>query len=226
MSNQSNIETLKLLERIHKEKHPEYFDLLLQIYERHGKTSPKDCLDEIRLDGSNTFASIFRGRKGVDYDEIVADVARKIKVEDTNITDDYLENELKILGKITDDYWNGLSQEEQEKKAEQLKKLSNKYFDPADLLNGLKLSGNIVPIVIKTFGLRSTQKMMLQIMPEIIGAAIGMQGLRTILGTFIPIINILMNGWLLYDIAGPAFRKTIPTVATIALLRLQTTQEI
>lgn len=219
MANESNVETLALLERLHKEKDPENFEILLQIYERHGKTSPKACLDEIRLDGSNTIASILRGWNGVDYDEIVADVAKKIKVSDNEITDDYRKNELLILGKIAADYWSKLPPEERNKVAEQLKKLSNQYFDPKDLLNILKLGGNIVPYLLKTVGFQATQKLFLTIFPQIFVTQAGIVGLRTVMGAFIPAINVLMGVWLLSDIAGPAFRKTIPTVATIALLR-------
>ena len=219
MSKESNIETLALLERLHEKKNPENFELLLQIYERHGKTSPKACLDEIRRDGSNTFATILRGWEGVDYDEIVADVAKKIKVSNIEITTDYKKNELLILGKIVADYWSKLSPEERKKIADQLKKLGNQYFDPTDLLNILKLGGNIVPYLIKVVGVQTTQKLMLTLLPEIIGAQVAMQGLRTAVGALVPVLNVLMGAWLLNDIAGPAFRKTIPTVATIALLR-------
>lgn len=220
MAKESNIETLALLERLHEEKNPENFELLLQIYERHGKTSPRACFDEIRKDGSNSFAIIFRGGEGVDYDEIVADVAKKIKVPDNEITEDYKKNELLILGKIVADYWSKLPPEERKKIAEHLKKLGNQYFDPKDLLNILKLGGNIVPYLINIVGIQTTQKLMLTLLPEIIGTQVTMQGLRTVVGAFIPALNILMGVWLLNDIAGPAFRKTIPTVATIALLRL------
>lgn len=158
MTKESNIETLELLERLHEEKNPENFEILLQIYKRHGKTSPQACFDEIRRDGSNTFATIFRGLEGVDYDEIVADVAKKIKVPENEINDDYKKNELLILGKIVADYWSKLSPEERENKTKQLNKLGNQYFDPKDLLNILKLGGNIVPYLINIVGMQTTQK--------------------------------------------------------------------
>jgi uncharacterized protein YaaW (UPF0174 family) len=37
----------------------------------------------------------------------------------------------------------------------------------------------------------------------------------------IPLLNVVMVGWVLSDIAGPAFRKTVPTVVEVALLRME-----
>jgi uncharacterized protein YaaW (UPF0174 family) len=40
------------------------------------------------------------------------------------------------------------------------------------------------------------------------------------------VLNVIMVGWTVVDIAGPAFRKTVPTVIEIALLRLEYGSEV
>ena len=50
-----------------------------------------------------------------------------------------------------------------------------------------------------------------------VGAKVGGQRLA---GAVIPGLNVLLGAWTLYEIAGPAFRKTVPTVIEVAMLRL------
>lgn len=176
MSKDSNEETLDLLIRASRHENYEFREILGQIYDRHGKNTPSSCLNEIRLDGSNTILNIFRGRPSVDYDEVVADVARKIGIPNDKITDDYKNNEILILEKVSNDFWSTLPPEERSNKLKHLTKLDTQFNYFNMLLSEIK------PLC-KQF-----------------------------------------SAWIIQDIAGPAFRKTIPTVITIALLRLQLSQ--
>src|SRR5262245_57664764 len=91
------------------------------IYERHGvEPSHGFCelVDEIRLDGSNTFASMFRGFEGVSYLEVVHDVARKIGVKGVQDSDHETAVEIRALEHIVRKYLEQASPEERERIAE------------------------------------------------------------------------------------------------------------
>lgn len=65
-----------------------------KAYKPNHKKYHREIGDEIRLFGSDSFASLFRGGIGVSYDEIVIDVCSKLNIPHTNST---IENEKNIL---------------------------------------------------------------------------------------------------------------------------------
>lgn len=218
-------ETLELLKKANN-KNLECYILLEDLYKRHNKYTPEDLLKEICLDGSNTIASIFRGWTPVHYDEVVRDVAEKIGVKDENIDKDNMQkNEIMIIGKLIEDFWKNLSEQERDDIINNIHKLKDIAVNPKSLINLLKLGGNIVPILISKIGIKATQQVVLKVLGSMLTRQAVIQGTRTILGMLIPVVNILMGIWLLVDIAGPAYRKTIPSVVSIAMIRLQLESE-
>jgi len=93
-------------------------DEIKEIYKRHGIKYNRvvKLVNEIRLDGSNTIANLFRWGDGVNYDEIVMDVADKVGVE-YNSDEIKSESELEflILRHLLKKHFDSLSEEEREK---------------------------------------------------------------------------------------------------------------
>lgn len=221
MSVRDDWETLELLKKANNRELKCYI-LLEDLYKRHSKYTPESLLEEICFDGSNTLASILRGWKPVHYDEVVRDVAEKIGIKSSVISQNNIrENEMLIMGKLIETYWNKLSDEERSDMLTHIHNLDKIAINPSVIFNILKLGGNIIPILISKIGIKATQQVVLNILEYIIARQAVLQGTKYILGMFVPLLNIIMNLWLLADIAGPAYRKTIPSVVTIAMIRLQ-----
>lgn len=202
-------------------------DLYTLMQYNFGKDCPvvdiKTLVKEIKYNGSNDFAYAYRGKEGVEYSEIVHDVARKLKVNHSNHDDEETIESL-ILIKVLEKFWKESTAEEKEaieqlfKKEGILKSFDFKAgFPLASLmaLVGAKASGlvvyklsaiiaNIVSKQLLGFGLKFAAN----------------QALSKGIGLFLGPIGWTINGiWLAVDLAGPAYRKTIPSVLHIAYLR-------
>lgn len=207
----------KLLDRIERNDRKR----LAPIYERHGierKDGTKALAREICLDGSNTIASIFRGWEGVDYREIVDDVASKLGVKDRDeLGTEELEH--RILAKVAEKYWASLSEKERNEIEAQLKKLDKELtFDKVRM--ALEGAGSVAMAIMR--------KAIVQVMTQIIVKVLLRYGFieaskraAAVAGAVVPGLNVLLGAWTVVDLAGPAFRKTIPTVIELALLRLE-----
>ncbi len=179
---------------------PEGAKDLEDLYERHGidpSEGPDELANEIRLDGGNTLVNLFRGWEGVAYKEIVEDVASKLDVEVPDSTALRVnEIEERILTAIAKRYWDGLTEEERKDLVEQIKEI-----DP-------NISGDIVKYAIQHSVIGAT-----------IGPIISVFGSR-LPAMLVPFLDVILTGWTIIDIAGPAYRKTVHTVVQIAILRL------
>ncbi|TXI93227.1 MAG: DUF3944 domain-containing protein [Neisseriales bacterium] len=173
---------------------------------------------EIQCFGANTLATLFRGGKGVLYKEVLCDVCDKLKVayhEDFNV--EKIENEL--LMKILSDSIKNMTPDELKKLAEEV---------------GINHSGSITPelllgsfqLLFRAGGFKSYQ-ITLIIVNAVFKAMVG-RGLslganaaltRTAAILTGPIGWLITGAWTAFDIAGAAFRVTIPAVIQIALLR-------
>ncbi len=174
--------------------------------------------DHLLRMGSNDIATFFRGGKGVEYDEVVLDVGEKL---DAKVSEDasVARNEEAILRKVFEDALDQMSDQERR-----------------DLLGNIKIKGGDVPYgatgaAIVRFllgqGGFSVYRMSVIVANMVARALLG-RGLsfaanaaltRTI-GVFMgPVGWIATGAWLAIELAGPAFRKTVPAVIHVALLR-------
>jgi len=212
---ESNGRLLSLLENAPK-------DRLQSLYDRHGVSSAdgvKDLVKEICLDGSNTIASLIRGIEGVPYLEIVHDVANKLAVKyNENQKEDAIE--YAIIGKMLQEFLQNASPEQREEVDKILKEVGRKYKDT--IWKGM--STGALAILINTVG----KKVIARVVQRIIVGITVRQGAKEVgkraaqfAGYAVPFLNAVMIAWTMVDIAGPAFRKTVPTVIEIALLRLE-----
>lgn len=191
-----------------------------ESYKKYGKDYSqywKDIAEEIQYFGANSIMSFFKG-KGVLYREIVGDVADKIKVKyDKGFTAKDIENE--ILIKILNDSLEKMTEDEKKD-----------FIKDMDLKTGGSFTSQAIIMAIQALfkaGGFQSYKITLVVTNAILKAVLG-RGLsfagnamltRTAAILTGPIGMAFMGIWTIFDIAGPAYRVTIPTVIQIAMLR-------
>lgn len=191
-----------------------------EAYKKYGKDYSqywKDIAEEIQYFGANSIISFFKG-KGVLYREIVGDVADKIKIKyDKDFTAKDIENE--ILIKILNDSLEKMTEDE---------KID--FIKDMDLKTGGSFTSQAIIMAIQALfkaGGFQSYKITLVVTNAILKAVLG-RGLsfagnamltRTAAILTGPIGMTLMGILAIFDIAGPAYRVTIPTVIQIAMLR-------
>lgn len=173
---------------------------------------------EIQCFGANSFATMCRAGKGVEYREVLTDVCDKMKVNyNKGSSVEQIENNL--LMKILTDALEKMSPEELKELAEATG-VKNTSGITAEAMVG------IFQAVFRAGGFKSYQ-LTLIIVNAIVKALIG-RGLsfggnivltRTMAILTGPIGWVITGLWTAIDIAGPAYRVTIPAVIQVAALR-------
>ena len=194
----------------------------LSIHEKYKQYHPnhQKYIDEVIHDyetfGGNTFANMFRGY-GVGYKEILADVCKQMKANiPKNAEIDTMEKAL-IL-KLTEEAIEKMTAEEREEFA--------KGIDPKATNFSKNAVTILAQIIIKQAGFKAYQllmKIIYTIGTKILGKTVPWivyQSSAKWLSAFAgPLGLILTAGWTIIDIAGPAYRITIPATIYIASLR-------
>ncbi len=173
---------------------------------------------EIQCFGANTFATIFRGGKGVEYKEVLMDVCDKMKVnynKDSSV--ERIENEL--LMKILKDAIEKMSPEELKELAEATG-VKNTSGITSETLVG------VFQAVFRAGGFKSYQLTLIivnAVLKALIGRGLSFAGNAALTRTMAiltgPIGWIITGLWTAVDIAGAAYRVTIPAVIQVAALR-------
>jgi uncharacterized protein YaaW (UPF0174 family) len=172
--------------------------------------------EEIQTFGGNSFVNIFRGG-GVQYKEILCDVCDKMKVNYNKNSETRIV-EQNLLMKILEDAMAEMSEEELKEISKELDLKTTNFTSQAVMV--------ALQIAIKQSGFLA-YKIAVIVANAIAKALVG-HGLK--IGTNATItrsISILAGpiGWVItglwtaIDIAGPAYRITIPTAIQIAYLR-------
>ena len=166
----------------------------------------KRIAEEIQLFGGNSFANMFRNG-GVKYEEILKDVCDKMKVSyNKNTSTENIEQCL--LNKILEDSLEKMSEEERQKLIKELN-LPTTSFGKQAVTAMLQIQA--IPIYV----------MMIRGLPTIVmRCCFPIIIIPTPLAIFSGPIGLTLTGlWTAYDIAGPAYRVTIPICIYIACLR-------
>ncbi|HAR79439.1 MAG TPA: hypothetical protein DCR21_01285 [Succinivibrionaceae bacterium] len=220
MSEASNERLLKLLKDIDRQE--PYNDLLKAIKATHDNyKSIESLVEEIREDGSNTIARLIKGP--VDYDEIVRDVAIKVGVPKDQISPvSEEENELKCLCLVLEKNLDSMQVADREKAVAEIDKIIGGKYHNYGSLSTLSISFTLMQII-KTIGIAQFKPLLAKIISKFVvvntaKTAGSLAGSR-VLGFAIPFLNIALGVWLAIDLAGPAYRKTVPTVLQVAFLR-------
>lgn len=182
----------------------------------------KRIAEEIQLFGGNSFANLWRAsdgitsalknilkdkRRGVKYEEILKDVCDKMKVSyNKNTSTENIEQCL--LNKILEDSLEKMSEEERQKLIKELN-LPTTSFGKQAVTAMLQIQA--IPIYV----------MMIRGLPTIVmRCCFPIIIIPTPLAIFSGPIGLTLTGlWTAYDIAGPAYRVTIPICIYIACLR-------
>lgn len=197
---------------LYKKFHPDHIKYIEEI------------MGEIQCFGSNTFATMLRGGKGVLYKEILCDVCDNLRVNyNKNSSVGRIEGELfaKILEKAIDKM--------DTKELEQIVKEINKGTNVSSAL-GFGKQAALVAMqgAIKAGGFASYQLALIvanAVAKQVIGRGLTFAanaGLTRALSAFAGPIGWVITGlWTGVDLAGPAYRITIPAVIEVAYLRLR-----
>ena len=175
---------------------------------------------EIRQFGGNSFLNVFRGN-GPKYYEIVCDVASKLGANyNRNSTIEEVENAITM--RIMSQAWEKMSEEERQI-----------LLNEMGIATGLGSIPKAFPVAALQVAIRASgfaaYKLALIVANAIAKAILG-RGLalatnatltRSIAIFAGPIGWIITGIWTLLDLAGPAYRVTIPCVVHIAMLRQQ-----
>ena len=171
----------------------------------------------IQCSGANTLATLARGGKGVLYRKVLTDVCDKMKVN-YNRGASVEAIEFHLLTKVLTDSMKEMSPEELEVVCDDLD-LSPVRYTPEAVTIALQVAirlGGFLPY-----------KIALIVANTVVKALIG-RGLSLVVNAALvrlmsafagPIGWTLSAAWLLVDIAGPAYRITVPAVIMVAYLR-------
>ena len=178
----------------------------------------KDIIEELQRFGGNSFANMLRFGEGVLYKEILIDVCDKLKVN-YNKNSAVEKIETNLLMKILEDALEKMSDDERKELAKSIGLKNTQNFS-SQAMTG------IFQAIFRAGGFKSYQ-LTLIIVNAILKALIG-KGLslganaaltRTMAILTGPIGWVITGLWTAIDIAGPAYRVTIPAVIEIAALR-------
>lgn len=175
--------------------------------------------DYLRRMGSNGFATIIRNGDGVQYKEVVLDVGKRLKagVEESYTVE---KNEEQILLKMFEDALERMTDDE---KRSILRSMGiSEYSIPLGPI-GVAAVQNLL----REFGgfsiYRVTVIVANMVSRSLLGSGLSFAAnaaLTRAVGALLGPIGWIATGlWLAVDLAGPAFRKTVPAIIHVALLR-------
>lgn len=173
---------------------------------------------EIQCFGANSFATIFRGGKGVPYKEVLTDVCEKMKVnfnKDSSV--EVIEQNL--LMKILKDSLEKMSMAEVRQLAESLGVKNFNVVTAETLVGGFQT-------IFKLGGFKSYQLTVIivnAVMKALIGRGLSFAATGTLMRAASvltgPIGWAITGIWTAVDLAGAAYRVTLPAVIQVAFLR-------
>lgn len=178
----------------------------------------QEIAEEIQLFGGNTFINILRGGRGVEYKEILCDVCDKMKVN-YNKYSSIEQIEDNLFMKILQDALNKMTKEEIAVLGQEL------GLDNVANLNAQGMVA-IFQAIFKAGGFKSYQLTLIivnAVLKALIGRGlpfVGNAALMRIAGVLAgPIGWAITAIWTAIDLAGAAYRVTIPAVIQVAYLR-------
>lgn len=192
-----------------------------EVYKQHHPNHEKYwelIAAEIQCFGANTFATILRGGKGVEYKEVLMDVCDKMKVN-YNKDSSVEKIEGNLLMKILTDALEKMSPEELKELAEATG-VKNTSGIAAETMVG------VFQAVFRAGGFQSYQLTLIvvnAVLKALIGRGLSFAGNAALTRTMAiltgPIGWVITGLWTAIDIAGAAYRVTIPAVIQVAALR-------
>lgn len=191
-----------------------------QTFKRNYPNNIKEMLpelvDEFRRFGGNSFANFFRGN-GPKYSEILRDVARRNKVSfNKHNSDEQIEQYL--LQKLFDDSINGASNDELKEMMKELGYPTTNFTRQAaiaTLMTAWK-AGGFQSYILLVSVVNAVMKFLIGRGLSLAANAAMTRMASIMLG---PVGWVLTALWTLLDIAGPAYRVTVPAVIQLSYIR-------
>lgn len=198
-------------------------DAYIENYPHNCRAIWQDIALELQLFGGNTFVNLFRHGRGPSYESIVYDVCKRLKVEGIGAHDSAEEMERALLDKVTEKMLDELTPEQLKEIMNELdirKRTYTKQAVMAALLLTRKINMRLYYHVM-SYILCLVSNMLIGRGVLMAGFGLMSRGLSLLMG---PVGWVLLSGWTAWDMAGPAYRVTIPAVLQIAFLRLKHNQ--
>jgi uncharacterized protein YaaW (UPF0174 family) len=193
----------------YKRHHPDHVRYSHRIY------------DEIRLFGGNTFVNIFR-KAGPSYTEVLEDAAGKVGVKDTSNTS-IVELEQRMIQELLRKSAKEAEGKEREELEEVLRKAGMSHNDYKAFLSGTSLASLLAPYLYRAFMYEASSLIATTVARQLLGHGLRMGAGFAMgrAGTLLlgPLAWALAGLWTAADIAGPAYRVTVPCTLHIAMLR-------
>ncbi|MBN3066189.1 50S ribosome-binding GTPase [Pectobacterium aquaticum] len=194
-------------------------NLLMERSSTH--TDAQKIADYLRKMGSNDIANVFRNGENVKYEEIVCDVGEKLKVEGVSKGKPVEINEELIIQHLFSDALKKMSDGE---RSALMRSMNLSEKDQGAILAGTLMTSQVM---LNQFGGFAVYRMSVilanMLARSLVGSGLNfaanaalVRGVGAFLG---PIGWIASGAWLAVEIAGPAFRKTVPAIVHIAMLR-------
>jgi len=181
-----------------------------------------EIIRELQLFGGNTIANILRNNEGVAYKEIVQDVCKKLKVK-IEEKDSVEEMEEKLLLKVFDDTIKKMSDSEKKTFEEVLQQAG---VGKVDLSSGIPIGLILAQAGIRFSGFLAYEISVIvanAVARTVLGEGLSLAANATLTRSIAifagPIGWVITGLWTFIDIAGPAYRVTVPCVIHIAYLR-------
>lgn len=176
-----------------------------------------EIAEELQRFGGNTFVNMFRGGKGVLYREILCDVCDKLKVNyNSAATTEMIEANL--FQKILTDAVYKMDDAAMKETIEALD-LETTNFTKQGMVLALQMAIRAAGFTPYRFAMIVANQVAKEVAKR--GLAFGMNaGLNRAIGVFAGPLGLVFTAlWTAVDIAGPAYRVTIPSVIHVAYIR-------
>lgn len=186
----------------------------------HARYSAK-VYDEICLFGGNTLVNIFR-KSGPSYSEVVKDAASKVGVK--NISNgSIVDIEQRMIQELLRKAAKEAKGKEREELEEVLRNAGMNHKDYKAFLSGASLVSLLAPHLYRVFMYQASSLIASAVARQLLGhgLTIGASFATGRAGAMFlgPLGWVLAGLWTAADIAGPAYRVTVPCTLHIAMLR-------
>ncbi|NIC38364.1 hypothetical protein HBJ58_16945 [Halomonas desiderata] len=180
-----------------------------------------EIFDEIRQFGGNTFVNLFR-KEGPSYLDVLKDAAKKVGVKDA---DKYsiVELEQQMIQALLRKATKEASGEDQVELEKVLRDVGLNERDYKAFISGASLATLLTPQLYRLFMYQASSLIAGAVAKQLLGHGLRV-GIGFTAGRFGslllgPIGWVLAGIWTAVDIAGPAYRVTVPCTLHIAMLR-------
>lgn len=195
-------------------------DSYLHCYPQDMKGMWQDIACELQRFGGNTFLNLFRHGRGPAYEQIVFDVCKKMGMKNVAKHDTAEDMEQKLLYHTTEKMAEQLSEEEIRQMMRDLKIEGHSYTR-----QGLMAALLMAKQMNQRLFLYSIEYLTRIVTTFLVGRGVMRAGFgllsRSTQLLFGPVGWIVCGAWTAWDIAGPAYRVTVPAVLQVAYMRMR-----